>query len=173
MEPKPPEPRAFEGHPVARRELELRGEVGVLQQHPHLAPVAGVDQARGVDERDPVLQRQARARQDQAGEALGNGDREARADADAAARRDARSLSRVEIQAGVGVVAAGGQRRLLAQPGEAELFHAADGSPGRGRRRPLGTPGIVPQRLQRVPGTIAAWVALSRDARRPLHRLVR
>ena len=71
-----------------------------------------------------MLQRQARARQHQAGEAFGDGDREARADADASAGRDARALGRVQVEARVRVVAAGRQRRLLAEPYEAKLLHA-------------------------------------------------
>ena len=73
LEPKPPAPRSDRassststtlgrlerdqhelGDPVAGGERERLGPVGVEQQHPQLAAVAGVDQPGRVDQRDPV-----------------------------------------------------------------------------------------------------------------------
>ena len=62
--------------------------VGVEQQHAQLAAVAGVDQAGGVDERDPVAQREARARQHEPGVPGRDRDGDAGADARALAGRE-------------------------------------------------------------------------------------
>ena len=92
----PPSAQATRDAPARAARSGRRGPprssraVGVQQQHAQLAAVAGVDQARGVDERDPVLAREPRARQHQAGVALRDRDRDAGADAGALARRAAR-----------------------------------------------------------------------------------
>ena len=51
--------------------------IGVEQQHPHLAAVARVDQAGGVDQGDAVAGGEPGARQDEAGVAIGDLERDA------------------------------------------------------------------------------------------------
>ncbi len=129
LEPKPPSPRAESvraaastgsaraigaiselGDAVAGRDPEGLGRVVVEQQHPQFAAVAGVDQAGAVDQRDPVVASQARARQDQAGVPVGDLDRDPGADAPALARPDVGRLAGVEVEPGVARVGAGRQQ---------------------------------------------------------------
>ena len=90
--------------------------VGVQQQDPHLAAVAGVDQARRVDERDAVPRGQAGARQHQARVALRDRDRDAGADARPLPRADRRGLGRAQVPAGVVLVRALGRARRVGEP---------------------------------------------------------
>ena len=92
--------------------VERRVAVGVQQQHPDLAAVAGVDQPGRVDERDPVPRGEPRARQHEPGLAVGDLDR------DAGAAPTARSpgvehavLERVQVEAGVAGIGPGRQLR--------------------------------------------------------------
>jgi hypothetical protein len=62
--------------PVARARRERR-VARVEQGHPQLAAVAGVDEARRVDDRDPVPRGQPRARDDEPGHAGRQRDRHA------------------------------------------------------------------------------------------------
>ena len=101
------------------------GRVVVEQQHPQLAAVAGVDQAGAVDQGDPVLAGQARARQDQPGVPVGDLDRDPGADAPALAGADMGGLAGVEVEPGVALVGAGGQHRLVLQLGDRKLHGAA------------------------------------------------
>ena len=94
--------------------------VGVEQQHPHLAAVPGVDEPGGVDERDAVTQRQARARQHQAGVPGRQLDREAGGDRRAGARPQRHVLDGHEVQAGVAVVGPRRQHRGRVQAADAE-----------------------------------------------------
>jgi len=109
------------GDAVARRDLELDCRVRVEHQDPDLSSIAGVDQTRGVDERDPVPDRHARAWENEAADALRDLHGQPRADADPSARCETRRFGRVEVEAGVVVVGAGGQGRLLAELHELEL----------------------------------------------------
>src|SRR5262245_56501928 len=68
------------GDTVPGLDHERLGAVGVEQQDSDLAPVAGVDQARGVDEGDAVARREARSGQDQTGVSGRDLDRDAGAD---------------------------------------------------------------------------------------------
>ena len=61
--------------------------VGVEQNHAYLAAVAGVDQPRGVDDRDAVPEREARPRHDEPRVAVRDRHREPGADHRALARR--------------------------------------------------------------------------------------
>ena len=63
-----------DAHPGLDR--ERLGRVGVEQDHPELAAVAGVDQARRVDDREAVPGREPGARHDEACVALGDRDRD-------------------------------------------------------------------------------------------------
>ena len=63
---------------------EILVGVGVDQQHLELAPVAGIDEPRRVETGHAVFERQAAARLDEAGIALGNRDRGARGNEGAA-----------------------------------------------------------------------------------------
>ena len=107
----------------ARDPVDLGG-IGVEQQDPQLAAVAGVDQAGAVDEGDPVLARQSRARQDEARVAVGDLHRHPGADTPALARAEVRGVCRVEVHGGVALVGAGGDRGVLAQALEAQLHRA-------------------------------------------------
>src|SRR3954454_2025266 len=69
------------GDAVAGRDVERDVAVGVEEQHADLAAVARVDQAGRVDERHAVLRRESRARQHEAGAAVGDGDRDPGPDA--------------------------------------------------------------------------------------------
>src|SRR2546430_7380836 len=57
----------FRSDPVARLDLELELAVRVEKEHLDLAAVARIDEARCVDERDPVPRGQPRAREDKPG----------------------------------------------------------------------------------------------------------
>jgi hypothetical protein len=82
------------GDPHPRLDDERLAEVGVQQRDLQLAAVPGIDEARCVDDRDPVLGREAGARLDESGIAVGNRDREA--------GRDERALPRRELDAVAG-----------------------------------------------------------------------
>ncbi len=101
--------------------MEVDRPVGGEEQHPHLAAVAGVDQARRVDQRDAVLERQARTRQDQTADPVGNLHGEPGADADPRPGREAGKLGRAEVESRIVVVGPGGQRGLLVELDELQV----------------------------------------------------
>ena len=68
--------------------------VGVQQRDLQLAAVAGVDEARRVDDRDAVLRGEAGARLDEAGVPVGDRDGEPGADERALTRRQLDALAR-------------------------------------------------------------------------------
>jgi hypothetical protein len=113
--------------PVAWRDLEFERWIGVEQQHPHLSPVAGVDQAGRVEEGDAVLERHARAGQHQSARAVGNLHGETGADADPGPRREAGGLRRVEVEPRVVVMRPGRQRGLLVELDETKLAETLAG----------------------------------------------
>ena len=123
MEPNPPSPRAVAPSASASsssgvskrtstswairspgRYLERPRAVGVQEQHPHLAAVAGIDQARRVHQRYPVPGREPGARQHQARPAVRDLERDAGAHARPLPGREGRLLGGVEVVAGVVVV---------------------------------------------------------------------
>ena len=65
------------GNAIASVNFVRRARVGVHEQHLQLTAILGVDQARRVQNGDAVLEGQPRARQNEAGIARGNRDREA------------------------------------------------------------------------------------------------
>jgi hypothetical protein len=89
---------------VAGRDLERGLAVGVQQQHLQLAAIAGVDQARRVDERDAVFGGESGARQHEPRVAQRQLDGDARADRRAPSRRERRRLEGVQVVARVVVV---------------------------------------------------------------------
>ena len=112
-EPKPPSPRSLGGQLSTSRSsacgtatttswaIRMPGSttngsrrVGVVEDHAQLAAVAGVDQPGRVDDRDPVLGGEARARRDEPGMTLRDRDGDARADQRALARGRARGARR-------------------------------------------------------------------------------
>ena len=100
--------------------------VRVQQHDPQLAAVAGVDEPRRVDHRDPVLRGEARARLDEARVALGDRDGEAGAD-----ERRARPVRarRARTRRGRGPHRRhrpARHDRVVAQPADRELDHAVD-----------------------------------------------
>ena len=116
------------GDPHARLDHERLVPVGVVQDHTQLAPVAGVDEARRVDDRDPVLRGEARARRDQAGMPFRDRDRDARSDERALAGRRARGAR----------TRRGRDRRRRGRPSSARRRRpeaASRGSRSRGGRR--------------------------------------
>ena len=82
-----------------------------------------------------MFERQARARQDEARQALRNGDGEPGADADPLPRPDPGALGRVQVEARVGVVGAGRNRGRFAEAYESEwVYRAAERALSRPRR---------------------------------------
>ena len=146
------------GDPHPRLDDERLARVGVEQDDPQLAAVAGVDQARRVDDRDPVLRRQAGARLDEACVALRDRHREARRDQRPLAGTELDALAGREIEAGVARVGAPGQHGVVPQPLDRQLdqalsrvasatrYGAKRGSSRRGRRATTSTPSGVSSR---------------------------
>ena len=87
------------GDPHPRLDDERLARVGVEQVDLQLAAVAGVDEARRVDDRDAVLRGEARARLDEAGVPLRDRDGEAGPDERALAGRELDALARGEVEA--------------------------------------------------------------------------
>ena len=102
--------------PIPGLDPEGLRRVGVEQQDPDFPAVAGVDQAGAVDEGDPVLAGQARARQDQPGVPVGDLDRDPGPDAPPLSRPEVGGLAGAEVEAGVALVGARGQDRPLDHP---------------------------------------------------------
>ena len=102
--------------------------VGVEQDHAHLAAVAGVDHPGRVDDREAVAQGEPRARNDEAGVALGDLDRDAGADRGPLPRADRDLLARAEVEARIAAVGSRRQHRVVAELHDAQLGHvvAAD-----------------------------------------------
>ena len=82
--------------PARRRTRSLA--IGVEQDHPHLAAVAGVDHPRRVDEREAVAKREPGARDDEPGMPLRDLDREPGADRGPLPRPDRRRLARGQVE---------------------------------------------------------------------------
>ena len=137
-EPKPPSPRVRlrqlarlddldrdrrndeqlgDAHPRLDREGLLA--VGVEQDHANLAAIAGVDHPRRVDDREPVAQRQARARHDETCVAVRDLDRDACSDSRPLAGPDRERLAGAEIEAGVAAARPRRQHRVVAESRDA------------------------------------------------------
>ena len=101
---------------IARAHLERLVAVGVEQQDAHLAAVARVDQARSVDERDPVARREPRAGQHQAGVTIRDLDGDAGRHGRPLAGSDPASLGGVQVEARVTGMGAGRKPCVLGQP---------------------------------------------------------
>ena len=103
------------GDAVARAHGERFVRVRVEQDDAHLAAVAGVDEPRGVDDRDAVPGGEARTRQREGRQTRRKAEGDARADDGAAERWDDVVLGRVEIEGGVVLVGAFGQAGAVVQ----------------------------------------------------------
>ena len=134
------------GDPHAGLDDERLARVGVVEDHPQLAAVARVDEPGRVHDRDPVLRRQARARNDEAGVTLGDRDGDACSDHRPLARPELVPLAGDEVEAGVARVGARGQHGVVAEPRDGQLDHARrpgesrDEEPGEAADVPLGQP---------------------------------
>ena len=111
-----------DAHP--RLDHERLARVGVQERHLELAAVAGVDQAGRVDERDAVTRREAGARLDEAGIALGDRDGEAGRDERPLAGRQLDVLARGEVESRVAVVGALGDDGVGMETPDRELDQA-------------------------------------------------
>ena len=106
--------RARDGHhdqlrdAVADRDVVAPLGVGVEQGDLDLAAVAGIHRPGRVDDRDPVLRRQAAARHDERDEALGKGDAHAGAHERALPGFEPHRLGGHQVGAGVAGVRVGG-----------------------------------------------------------------
>ena len=105
------------------------------KQHLQLATVAGVDEAGRVDERDAVAGGEARAREDEAGVACRQLDRDPGADLRPLAGLEARGVERVEVVAGVVVVRADGQACCRIQAPDAQHVEGWSRLPSAADRR--------------------------------------
>src|SRR5205823_9473343 len=112
------------GDAVAAREGDWCRGIVVDEDDADLAAIACVDQAGRVDEAQPVAQREAGARQDEAGVAVGQRHRDAGADGGARAGCQRHALARVEVETGVVLACIGGQRKIAVEA----LHEHADGS---------------------------------------------
>jgi hypothetical protein len=102
--------------PHSRLDHERLTGVGVEQVDQQLAAVARVDETRRVDDRDPVLRRQARPRLNEARVPLRDRDREPRGDERPLARREDDAFAGGEVEAGVALVRACRQDSLVPEP---------------------------------------------------------
>ena len=109
---------------IPRIDLERVIAVGVQEQHPDLSPVPRVDQPRRVDQPDPVLRRQSRARQHQPRVAGRNLDRDPGADVGPLPRPDGGGLHRVQVEARVTTVGATGKPGTFPKQPYGELHGA-------------------------------------------------
>ena len=90
------------GDPFTPDDLEILGRVGVDQQHLEFAPVTRIDQTRGIEARDAVLERQAAAGLHEAGVTVRNGDGDTRGNKFAVAAGTDRDVDRTpEVHAGI------------------------------------------------------------------------
>ena len=125
--------------PLAGLDPEGLGRVGVEQQHPHFPPVAGVDQPRTIDQRDPVIARDPRPRQHQPRMPRRNLHRHPGPDAPPLPRPQMRRLTRIQIQPGIPRMRARGQDGLVLQLCDPQLHGRAPYSDHETRR---GCPGV-------------------------------
>ena len=143
-EPKPPSPRSLPGSSSTSRSVdsghgdedelgdphaglddERLAPVGVVEDHAQLAAVARVDEPGRVHDRDPVLRREAGARHDEPGVALGDRDGDAGSDERALARAELVPLARDEVEPGVAGIGARRQDGVVAEPRDGQVDHAA------------------------------------------------
>ena len=111
--------------------------VGVQQHDPQLAAVAGVDEARRVDDRDAVLRREPRTRLDEPRVAVGDRDREPGADERTLAGRELDALAGREVEARIARVRA---RRHAPRPRRSRRTGSSiTPTPGLRRRRASAT----------------------------------
>src|SRR5690606_10894103 len=113
---------------VARRDGVALAGVGVQQGHADLTTVARVDRAGAVDDRDAVLGGQTAAGHHEGDVAVGERERDARADRAALAGREYDRLGRHEVGAGVsgmrvGRRAVGAQQHLDSLGHPTRLVH--------------------------------------------------
>jgi hypothetical protein len=85
----------------SRLDVERPLPVGVEKRDAHLPAVAGVDQARRVHDRDPVVRRETRARLHEARVAVRDRDCDAGTDRRALTRRQRYPLDGGEVEAGI------------------------------------------------------------------------
>ena len=107
-------------------DLERFGRIVVDQAHLQLTAVAGVDQARGVQDGDPVLERKTAPRLDQAGVALRKRDRDAGGDegpTTGGGKGDV--LSGDQIDTGVTRSGVGRERQVGIEAEDREIKHVA------------------------------------------------
>lgn len=112
------------GDAVAHRHLERLRPVGVQQQHPHLASIARVDQPGRVDQRYAVAQREAGARQHEAGTAGRDGHGQPGADRGPLPRAQRERLGCPQVIAGVVGVRALGRHGVRGEAREAQRHGA-------------------------------------------------
>ena len=92
--------------PIADRDRIRHRTVGIQKGDPDLAAVTGIHRSRRIDDRDAVLCRESRTWNDERGEAIGEGDRNPRADRRALTGLENDRFTRREVGtrvAGVGV----------------------------------------------------------------------
>ena len=114
------------GNALTTGDLERFGRVVVDQANLQLTPVTGVDQARGVQDGDPVLERKTAARLDQAGVALRKRDRDAGGDegpTTGGGKGDV--LSGDQIDTGVTRSGVGRERQVGIEAEDREIKHVA------------------------------------------------
>ena len=111
------------GDPFARLGDERPLAVGVQEHDLDLAAVARVDQARRVDDRDPVPGSKARPRLDEACIPLGDRHGEPRADERSLPGPEPDLVAGGEVEAGIAVVGAVRHARVLAEALNLELDH--------------------------------------------------
>ena len=107
-------------------DLERLGRIVVDQAHLQLTAVAGVDQPRGVQDGDPVLERKTASRLDQAGVALRKRDRDAGGDegpTTGGGKGDV--LSGDQIDTGVTRSGVGRERQVGIEAEDREIKHVA------------------------------------------------
>jgi hypothetical protein len=123
------------GNPVAGLDHERLLAIGVEQQDPQLATVAGVDQARRVDQGDPVPSGEAASRQHQPGVAGRDLDRDPGPYALPLTGAEAGGLAGVQVEPGIAVVGAGRRDRVLGQEPESKFDPRVPTRRGQGRAR--------------------------------------
>jgi len=124
------------GDPVPPVDGVVGRRVGVHQQHGQLVPVAGVDEARGVQAGHPVPESQPAAGLHEAGMARGDGQGDPRGDRrPPAPGRQGHVRPRHQVGTGVAVPGVGGQRQAVV---EAHHRHRQWGAGPGGRRGLVG-----------------------------------
>ena len=114
------------GNALTTGDLERFGWVVVDQAHLQLTPVTGVDQARGVQDGDPVLERKTAPRLDQACVALRKRDRDAGGDEGTTAGGSKGDvLSGDQVDTGVTRPGVGRERQVGIEAEDREIKHVA------------------------------------------------